>query len=107
MKNDQNMIEKVERLFIASYRKQPAVPAGLGWQAKVMNQIHELESIRDGVLSQIGMEKNIWRFAVATGLAALVMTVYMINTGLIPEYEILRVLMDYPEEYVVSQSFGF
>jgi hypothetical protein len=107
MKNDQNMIEKVERLFIASYRKQPAVPAGLGWQAKVMNQIHELESIRDGVLSQIGMEKNIWRFAVATGLAALVMTVYMMNTGLIPEYEILRVLMDYPEEYVVSQSFGF
>ena len=85
MKNDQNMIEKVERLFIASYRKQPAVPAGLGWQAKVMNQIHELESIRDGVLSQIGMEKNIWRFAVATGLAALVMTVYMINTVLIPE----------------------
>ncbi len=107
MKNDQNMIEKVERLFIASYRKQPAVPAGLGWQAKVMNQIHELESIRDGVLGQIGMEKNIWRFAVATGLAALVMTVYMINTGLIPENEILRVLMDYPEEYVVSQSFGF
>jgi hypothetical protein len=107
MKNDQNMIEKVERLFIASHRKQPAVPAGLGWQAKVMNQIHELESIRDGALSQIGMEKNIWRFAVATGLAALVMTVYMMNTGLIPEYEILRVLMDYPEEYVVSQSFGF
>ena len=107
MKNDQNMIEKVERLFIASYRKQPAVPAGLGWQAKVMNQIHELESIRDGALSQTGTEKNIWRFAVATGLAALVMTVYMMNSGLIPEYEILRVLMDYPEEYVVSQSFGF
>lgn len=107
MKNDRNMIEKVERLFIASYRKQPAVPAGLGWQAKVMNQIHELKSIRGGVLSQIGAEKNVWRFAVATGLAALIMTVYIINTGLIPEIEILRVLMDYPEEYVVSQSFGF
>ena len=59
MKNDQNMIEKVERLFIASYRKQPAVPAGLGWQAKVMNQIHELESIRDGALSQIGDRKSV------------------------------------------------
>lgn len=101
------MIEKVERLFIASYRKQPAVPAGLGWQAKVMNQIHELESIRDGALSRIGVEKNAWRFAAAAGLAALVMIVYVMNGGLVPEYEILRVLMDYPEEYVVSQSFGF
>ncbi len=107
MKKDQNMIEKVERLFITTYRKQTSVPAGLGWQAKVMNQIYELESIRDGVLSQIGTEKNIWRFAVATGLTALVITVYMMNAGLIPEYEILRVLMDYPEEYVASQSFGF
>jgi hypothetical protein len=53
------------------------------------------------------VEKNIWRFAVATGLAALVMTVYVMKTGLIPEYEILRVLMDYPEEFAVSQSFGF
>ncbi|MBW2624048.1 MAG: hypothetical protein JRD68_14165 [Deltaproteobacteria bacterium] len=107
MKDFQKIIEKIERLLIAAHGRQIEIPAGLGWQVRVMSQIHELGSSRDGVFGQTGMEKNIWRFAVATGLAALVMAVYVMNTGLIPEHEILRVFMDYPEEYVVSQSFGF
>jgi hypothetical protein len=107
MQDFQKIIEKVERLLIAAHGRQTEIPAGPGWQAGVMSGIHELESIRDGVFGQIGMEKNIWRFAVAAGLASLVMAVYVMNTGLTPELEIVRAFMDYPEEYVVSQSFGF
>ena len=107
MKDFQKIIEKVERLLIAAHGRQIEIPAGLGWRAGVMSQIHDLESIRDRGFGRIGTGKNTWRFAVATGLAALVMAVYVVNTGLIPEHEILRVFMDYPEEYVVSQSFGF
>ena len=43
MEDFQKMIEKVEQLLTAAYGRQTEIPAGPGWQARVMSQIHELE----------------------------------------------------------------
>jgi len=107
MKTSQKNIDKVEEFLSAAYKKVDPIKPDNKWRLGVMRQIRELSQGSQAWEEKAGLEKRVWPFAAATALAALIMSVYVINTGFTPGNKILEVLMNYPVEFTVSQSFGF
>ncbi|MBW2091711.1 MAG: hypothetical protein JRI34_06250 [Deltaproteobacteria bacterium] len=107
MKISREHMERAEKILAAVYRGREIIQPDAAWRMGVMKQVRAIGLAGEGWADSAGLEKQVWRFAVATSLAALVMAVYIANAGFTPANKIVEVFMNYPAEFTLPQSFGF
>ncbi|MDM8551005.1 hypothetical protein QUF72_13040 [Desulfobacterales bacterium HSG2] len=103
-KNDLIRLKKV--LLIAYHNKENAEP-GEPWQGSVMNQIRSIGPIyAETPWFMLFDDRFVWRFATAVCLVAMILSVYVLQTGFHSEYELASLFLGNPLEFTLTQYFG-
>ena len=105
MRNDNERIDRVERLLADILRTRPAPEPREPWRQNVLRQIRHLAEEKDRA-ERFWPDRRVWRLAVTMAVAALIVTMLALRIGFSPEQEIMSLLSEYPAEFTQPLSFG-
>jgi hypothetical protein len=97
---------KLEMELKSAYRERDLIETGDLWQAETMRRIRLIgpHSVRAGYL--LGLEQLLWRFAPIACVMIFICCAGLLSLDLTRGFEMARLFLDDPIEYVVAQSFG-
>ncbi len=87
----------------AAYHKKEEPEINEFWQMKVMSHILTLGPLK---VSYIDLcDRFVWRFAAVASFAAIILSVYVLQTGFSPEPELARMYIENPVGFNLLESF--
>lgn len=99
-------IDKLEEALRETYSNIEAPPASHGWQTNLMRRILQISTGEE-------TEENIWpaftrlawRFSLVSSVVAIILTVIVLQTDLLPAREISMMMLEDPASLLFSQPF--
>lgn len=102
------MFDKIEKALKAVYRQRgEAAPPSLDprWRADILRQIRTLRPDTDPPVLWL-FQQYIWRLAPVACALILAMGLWMMQTGLNPELDLVALFLDNPVSINLIASFG-
>lgn len=107
MKIPDEDVRKVEAALLAAHGKRVEPEASSSFSEHVMRDIRRIEAGRAaGQTPPFLYDRTVWRFAASACLIALVLVAYAAFTGLNPEYELARAVVDNSTGVLLVESLG-
>jgi hypothetical protein len=106
MKSDKDAYTRLDNALKRAFRDKEKAKPSEDWQQNVMRHIRSLEphSVTTNCLDLF--EQFVWRFAPVACVLILVLAICIINLGLVPEYEVVKLFVKDPIEFSYVQMFG-
>jgi hypothetical protein len=106
MKSHKNGHKKLKELLIRAYHEKEKSEVDELWQVRVMSHIRSLGPISSRERYFMLFEQSVWRLAPVTCLLILVLAAFLIKLDLIPDYEMTKLFIDDPLEFIFVEWFG-
>jgi hypothetical protein len=106
MKSLKENYQKLINALSAAYRNKEHIEVSDRWQIDVMRDIRRLGPLNAKASSFLFADRFVWRFAAVACMIALMLSIYVVYTGLNPEAEIVNLFLDNPVEFTLVQAFG-
>ena len=97
---------KLKELLIRAYHEKEKPEIDELWQVRVMSHIRSLGPISSRKRYFMLFEQSVWRLAPVTCLLILVLAVFLIKLDFIPDYEMAKLFIDDPLEFIFVEWFG-
>ena len=97
---------KLKKSLVAAYNGKKNAEPGHGWQRDVINHIRRLRPLCPETNCFVLFDQFVWRFAAAACFVAILLSVFVFQTGLSPEYDLAKLYIDDPVELTFVQYFG-
>ena len=97
---------KLKELFIRAYHEKEKPEVDELWQMRVMSHIRSLGAVSSRRRYFMLFEQSVWRLAPVTCLLILVLAAFLIKLDFIPDYELVKLFIDDPVEFIFMQWFG-
>ncbi len=94
------------KAFRVAYNKKENHDIQEEWQATVMRHILRLGPLKSKTDYIMLFDNFVWRFAAVACVIAVILSVYLFQTGFQPEYEIAELFLNNPIEFTFIQDFG-
>ena len=102
MKRDKTRIDDLERYLFAAQRALEAPPpAGPGWLESVMSDIRRLGAVEGRGDGEAAFSSFAWRFAMVTGIVALILLAYIYSNGFVDYQELAARYLDNPLDFII------
>ncbi|MCP4109623.1 MAG: hypothetical protein GY749_29570 [Desulfobacteraceae bacterium] len=105
MKITKQNILKIFRAMGTAYQKEDAPEVNEFWQMKVMSQIRTLGPLNDRIGYIDLCDRFVWRFAAVASFAAIILSVYALQSGFSLESELAKMYIENPVGFNVLESF--
>jgi hypothetical protein len=97
---------RLEMELKSAYRERDLIETGDLWQAETMRRIRRIGPHGVGAGYLLGLERLLWRLAPIACVLIFICCVGLFSLDLTQGFEMARLFLDDPIEYVVAQSFG-
>jgi len=97
---------KLKELFIRAYHEKGKPEVGELWQMRVKRHIRSLGPVCSRKKYFMLFEQSVWRLTPVTCVLILVLAVLLIKFDFIPDYEMVKLLIDDPVEFTFVEWFG-
>jgi hypothetical protein len=97
---------KLKELLMRAYHEKEKPEVGDLWQISVMSHIRSLGPVSSTRSYFMFFEQSVWRLAPVTFLLILVLAVFLIKLDFIPDYEMAKLFIDDPLEFIFVEWFG-
>ena len=99
-------VRKIEDALILSHRKPARVEVGPYWREKLMLRVSEEGEARKAVSGNGSKySATVWRFALATCLAALLFGAYLMDSEMEAQYQMTELILDDSAGIYLAGSF--
>ncbi len=106
MKSLKNDYTKLKELLMRAYHEKEKPEIDELWQMRVMNHIRSLGPISARRKYFMLFEQSVWRLAPVACLLILVLAAFLIKLDFIPDYEMAKLFIDDPLEFIFVEWFG-
>ena len=106
MKSDKDAYTKLESALKRAFRDKENAKPSEPWQQNVMRHVRSVGPLNATTGYVDLFEQFVWRFAPVACVLILVLGVCIINFGLVPEYEVVKLFVEDPIEFSYVQIFG-
>ena len=106
MKSDKDAYTRLESVLKRAFREKEKAKPDEQWQQQVMSHVRSLGPLNVKTDYFEIFEQLVWRFAPVACVLILVLAVCIINLGLVPEYEVVKLFVEDPIEFSYVQMFG-
>jgi hypothetical protein len=96
--------EKLRQMLAKAYREKEQARESEFWQMRVMNHIRSLP-LNAETNDAVFFDRIVWRFAMAAGIGAMMLSAYMFQTGFGTDYDLAMIFTD-PAGFAFIQYFG-
>jgi hypothetical protein len=93
----------LQRVLQAIYHRKDHVDLGARWPMHVMHQIRSIGPLQTTTNTWVLFAHCVWRFAVVVCVIAFILSIYVLQTGFSPEYEVAQLFTDDPVEFMLVQ----
>jgi hypothetical protein len=97
---------KLKELLMRAYHEKEKPEVDEFWQMRVMSHIRSLGPMSSRKRYFMLFEQSVWRLAPVICLLILVLAAFLIKLDLMPDYEMARLFIDDPVEFIFVQWFG-
>jgi hypothetical protein len=97
--------EKLRQMLAKAYQEKEQAGESEFWQMRVMNHIRSLPPLNAEISDAVLFGRLVWRFAMVAGLAAIMISAYMFQTGSGTDYDLAAIFAD-PAGFAFIQYFG-
>ena len=94
-------IEDLERYLFAAHRALEAPPPGPGWRESVMSEIRGFGAFEERGNGEAAFSNFAWRFALVTGIVALILLAYIHSNGFVDYRELAARYLDNPLDFII------
>jgi hypothetical protein len=101
MKRNRKRIEDFESRLFSAHRALEAPPPGPGWRESVMSEIHRFGALEERGDGEAAFSSFAWRFAMVTGIVALILLVYIYSNGFVDYQEIAARYLANPLDFII------
>jgi hypothetical protein len=101
MKRNKKRIEDLERYLFAAQRALDAPPPGPGWRESVMSEIRRLGGVEERGNGEAAFSGFAWRFAMVTGIVALILLAYIYSNGFVDYQELATRYLENPLDFII------
>lgn len=105
MKSDKDAYTRLESALKRAFRGTKKVEANNHWQQNVMHHVRTVGPLNATTNYSDLLEQFLWRFAPVACVLIVVLAVFIINLGLVPEYEVVKLFVEDPIEFSYVQMF--
>jgi hypothetical protein len=106
MEPNEDNYEKLKNALTAAYREKERAEAGDLWQIRAMSRIRRIGPLNSKTGYLMNLEQVLWRLAPLVCALILIFSICLFNMDSAREYEMAKMFLDDPIEYVFAQSFG-
>lgn len=97
---------ELKKLLVTAHNGKKNADPGDRWQRDVMNRIRSIGPLCSETNGFVLFDQFVWRFATAACFVAILLSVFVFQTGLSPEYDLAGLYIDDPMELTFVQYFG-
>jgi len=97
---------KLKELLIRAYHGREKPEGDELWQMRVMSHIRSLGPMSSREKYFMLFEQSVWRLAPVTCLLILVLAAFLFRLDFIPDYEMAKLFIDDPLEFIFVEWFG-
>jgi len=97
---------KLKELLIRAYHEREKPEGDELWQMRVMSHIRSLGPMSSREKYFMLFEQSVWRLAPVTCLLILVLAAFLFRLDFIPDYEMAKLFIDDPLEFIFVEWFG-
>lgn len=101
MKRNKKEIEDLERYLFSAHRALEAPPPGPGWRESVMSEIRRFGAFEERANGEAAFSNFAWRFAMVTGVVALILLAYIYSNGFVDYQEIAARYLANPLDFII------
>jgi len=105
MSSGKRDIEKIEEKLFAAWKTAEALP-GEGWHRKLMDDIRAGSETKYNQIGEVALERTAWRFAIAAGIAALLLFAHAFHSGIFMGMDLSTLFALDPGGFMISPPFG-
>ena len=106
MKSLKKDYAKLKELLIRAYHEREKPEGDELWQMRVMSHIRSLGPMSSREKYFMLFEQSVWRLAPVTCLLILVLAAFLFRLDFIPDYEMAKLFIDDPLEFIFVEWFG-
>ena len=94
MKPQDEDLHKLEQALRMAHDKQPPPEVKKTWKLDVMREIRRLGPLPAESGNGVYLNRLVWRFSLATMTIALLLAIYALSTGFMPDYDVANIIMN-------------
>jgi hypothetical protein len=106
MKQKERHHLRLKHALTAAYRSKEEAEISDSWQTKTMSRIRSIRPLDTKSDYLMNLEQMVWRLAPAACVLIIAFSVCLFNIDFAQEYDLAKLFLDDPVEYVFVQSFG-
>ena len=101
MKRNKKKIENLERYLFSAQRVLEAPLPGPGWRESVMSEIRRFGAFEERGNGEAAFSSFAWRFAMVTGIVALILLAYIYSNGFVDYQELAARYLENPLDFII------